>query len=117
MISEKDTICAIATGTGSAGIGIVRLSGPDSIGIADRMFRGKRRLSEMNTYTAAYGQLVKVNGPSEGEALDEVIALVMRAPHTYTTEDVVELSCHGGPLVLHRVLEEALKAEEEGKEL
>ncbi len=110
MISEKDTICAIATGTGSAGIGIVRLSGPDSIGIADRMFRGKRRLSEMNTYTAAYGQLVKVNGPSEGEALDEVIALVMRAPHTYTTEDVVELSCHGGPLVLHRVLEEALKA-------
>lgn len=146
MISEKDTICAIATGTGSAGIGIVRLSGPDSIGIAGKLFRGKRKLSELKSYTAAYGHLVRPvdigsgenvklvpntegmihenpyakeeNGEIPGanseigessddreEILDEVIALVMRAPHTYTTEDVVEFSCHGGPLVMRRVLD------------
>ena len=108
MISEKDTICAIATGTGSAGIGIVRLSGPEAIGIAGKLFRGKRRLSELKSYTAAYGHLVRPAGigrEENEEILDEVIALVMRAPHTYTTEDVVELSCHGGPLVMRRVLD------------
>ena len=125
MQAEKDTICAIATGTGGAGIGIVRISGPSAIPVADRLFRGKRRLSEMKSYTAAYGHLCRVaeSGAKEGsarnddamalcqaEVLDEVIALVMRAPHTYTTEDVVELSCHGGPLVLNRVLEELLTA-------
>ena len=106
MIQEKDTICAIATAVGSAGIGTVRLSGPEAVAIADRLFSGKKRLSEMNTYTAAYGQLAD----EEGRVLDEVIALVMLAPHTYTTENVVELSCHGGPLVLRRVLEAAVRA-------
>ena len=149
MQYEKDTICAIATGTGSAGIGIVRLSGPSAIEIADRLFRGKRRLADLKSYTAAYGQLFRVapmgeakdvdhvsmgevsdvdhvqmnevknahdtsvgdvRDSSKEEVLDEVIALVMRAPHTYTTEDVVELSCHGGPLVMHRVLEELVAA-------
>ena len=134
MISDKDTICAIATGTGSAGIGIVRLSGPEAIPIAERLFRGKRRISELNSYTAAYGHLVRgcdrkgsigrdgsgeplsgdaglsVSKDRQEEVLDEVIALVMRAPHTYTTEDVVELSCHGGPLVLNRVLQELTAA-------
>lgn len=106
MNLNKDTICAIATGTGGAGIGIVRISGPDAIDIADRLFRGKRKLSELRTYTAAYGQLIRsVSDQGEEEYLDEVIALVMRGPRTYTTEDVVEFSCHGGHLVLRRVLE------------
>ena len=107
MQYEKDTICAIATGTGGAGIGIVRLSGPSAIEIADRLFRGKRKLAELKSYTAAYGHLCRM---AQEEILDEVIALVMRAPHTYTTEDVVEFSCHGGPLVMHRVLEELTAA-------
>ena len=107
MNAERDTICAIATGTGNAGIGIVRLSGPESVEIADRLFRGKRRLSDLATYTAAFGRLVS---PQEERPIDEVIALVMRAPRTYTTEDVVELSCHGGSLVLRRVLEALVKA-------
>ena len=143
MITEKDTICAIATGTGSAGIGIVRISGPDAISVAEKLFRGKRRLSELKTYTAAYGHLIRYGAAenerrmagepsdaetakksaveienkdgarcvgSEEEILDEVIALVMRAPHTFTTEDVVELSCHGGPLVQRRVLEALVAA-------
>ncbi len=109
MNAERDTICAIATGTGTAGIGIVRLSGPESVEIAERLFRGKRKLSELATFTAAFGQLV-VPGDAGEQPLDEVIALVMRAPHTYTTEDVVELSCHGGSLVLRRVLDALVKA-------
>ncbi len=108
MISEKDTICAIATGTGSAGIGIVRISGPDAVGIADRMFRGMRRLTELKSYTAAFGKLVRLADTEE--VLDEAIALVMRGPHSYTTEDVVEFSCHGGMLVLRRVLDELVQA-------
>ncbi len=109
MNSENDTICAIATGTGSAGIGIVRLSGPESVAIADGLFRGKRRIRDLKSYTAAYGQLVRQTEGKE-ELLDEVVVLVMRAPHTYTTEDVVELSCHGGPLVLKRVLSAVMQA-------
>ena len=117
MTGEKDTICAIATGSGNAGIGIVRLSGPSAIDIADRLFYGKKKLRELKSYTAAYGHLyspedtaaAEAEKPS-GEPLDEVIALVMRAPHTYTTEDVVELSCHGGALVMRRVQEELLSA-------
>ena len=105
--AEKETICAIATGTGNAGIGIVRLSGPDAIPIAERLFRGRKKLSELKTYTAAYGHLVR---SEKEEILDEAVALVMRAPHSYTTEDVVEFSCHGGALTLRRVLEELVLA-------
>ena len=108
---NNETICAISSGTGSSGIGIVRLSGPLAVEIGERLFRGKRRLKELKSYTAAYGHLVACMPEERNTSvLDEVIALVMRAPHTYTTEDVVEFSCHGGPLVLHRVLEELIKA-------
>jgi len=108
---NNETICAISSGTGSAGIGIVRLSGPSAVEIGDRLFRGKRKLKELKSYTAAYGHLIACMPEEENTSvLDEVIALVMRAPHTYTTEDVVEFSCHGGPLVLRRVLEELLRA-------
>ena len=71
MNLNKDTICAIATGTGGAGIGIVRISGPEAIDIADRLFRGKRKLSELRTYTAAYGQLIRsVSDQGEEEYLE-----------------------------------------------
>ncbi len=97
---NDDTICAIATGMGQSAIGIIRISGPRAIETADKMFRGRQRLLDMPSFTAAFGYIY------DGEKrLDEVIALVMRGPHTYTTEDTVELDCHGGPLVMKRIME------------
>ncbi len=98
-----DTIAAIATGMGSSGIGIIRISGDKAIEIADKIFvpkNDKKKISMMKSYTAAYGHICY-----EGEMYDEAVALVMKAPHTYTTEDVVELDCHGGITVLKRILD------------
>ena len=105
-MEEKDTIAAIATGMGNSGIGIIRISGTDAIGVADRVFRGKKKASAMETYTAAFGHVVDENE----NVIDETIMLVMKGPHTYTTEDTVELDCHGGSFVLKRVLERVLAA-------
>ncbi len=99
-MKDSDTICAIATGMGQSAIGIIRISGEDAIEKADKIFRGKRRLSELQSFTASFGSIYDGD-----KKLDEVIALVMRGPHTYTTEDTVELDCHGGPLVMKRVTE------------
>ncbi|MBC7332415.1 MAG: tRNA uridine-5-carboxymethylaminomethyl(34) synthesis GTPase MnmE [Synergistetes bacterium] len=105
---EGDTIAAIATPWGEGGIAIVRLSGPQSIEIVERLFRGKRKsLRDMKTYTMAYGHIID---PSNGEEVDEVIVSVMRAPYSYTREDVVEINCHGGTLIASRVLELVLSA-------
>ncbi len=99
----KDTIAAIATGMGNSGIGIIRISGDEALSIADKLFIPKNRakfIASMETYTAAYGTICY-----EGEIYDEAIALVMRAPGTYTAEDVVELDCHGGITVLKRIFD------------
>lgn len=105
---EGDTIAAIATPWGEGGIAIVRLSGPQAIEIAERIFRGKRKNPRsMSTYTMAYGYVVD---PSTGEEVDEVIVSLMRAPYSYTKEDVVEINCHGGTLVASKVLELVLAA-------
>ncbi|SEF67899.1 tRNA modification GTPase [Eubacterium ruminantium] len=103
-MSVKDTICAIATGgMGGSGIGIIRVSGEDAISICDKVFKGKKRISEMETYTAAFGNIV--NRRAGDQVVDEAIALVMKAPHSYTTEDTVELDCHGNAFLLQKVLE------------
>ena len=101
----RETICAIATGMGNSGIGIIRLSGKDAIPIADKVFRGRKRIADMPSYTAAYGNIVL----ESGQVLDEAVVLVMRAPHTYTTEDTVEIDCHGGSILLKKVLELLLR--------
>jgi len=97
-----DTIAAISTPVGEGGIGIVRLSGKDVLEIADKIFFAKGRLkpSEFKSYTTHYG-LIK----NEGEVIDEVILTVMRAPRSYTKEDVVEINCHGGIVALRDVLD------------
>ncbi len=103
----KDTIAAIATGMGNSGIGIIRISGDEAINIANKIFtpkNSKKNLSTMETYTAAYG-LVQY----DGEIFDEAIALVMKAPGTYTAENVVELDCHGGITTLKRILDLVIK--------
>lgn len=97
---QNDTIAAISTALGIGGIGIVRLSGPEALQIADGLFRGKRKPSEVRDRALLYGWVVE-----DGEEIDEVLVSVMRGPRSYTTEDVVEFNCHGGGLVVRRVLE------------
>lgn len=100
-----DTIAAIATPMSESGIGIVRLSGEDAIEIADKIFCGRRPLKEEKTYTIHYGHVVE-----DGEVIDEVLVMLMRAPKSFTGEDTVEFDCHGGVLVVQRVLEALLRA-------
>jgi len=103
-----DTICAIATGMGNAGIGIIRISGSEAINIASKVFKpanDKKVVKTMKSYTAAFG------GVYDGDnMIDEGILLLMKGPHTYTCEDVCELQCHGGVHVLKEVLETVIKA-------
>jgi tRNA modification GTPase len=102
-----DTIAAISTPPGRSGIGIVRLSGPDALRIADGVFRPASDApppSEQATFSTRYGRVYEGDEP-----IDEVILTVMRAPRTYTTQDVVEINCHGGIVPLRRVLELVLR--------
>jgi tRNA modification GTPase len=103
--SENDTIVAIATPHGESGIGIVRISGPLSEKVATRLFRPKKKLSRLKSHHLYYGEIID---PANGRRLDEVLLTLMRKPKTYTREDVLEINCHGGYLVLRRVLEVVL---------
>ncbi len=98
-----DTICAIATAPGEAAIGVVRLSGPGAIAAADRLLRlaSGRPLKALDDRRVAFGHAVD---PADGCVIDEALVTVMRAPNSYTREDVVEISCHGGPHVLKRIV-------------
>ncbi|MDR2752926.1 MAG: tRNA uridine-5-carboxymethylaminomethyl(34) synthesis GTPase MnmE [Oscillospiraceae bacterium] len=109
--STGDTICAIATANAPAGIGIVRISGPTAIIIAKTLFLPKKPLdwSHLRGYTMTYGQIGQT-GRAGNESIDETICLVFLSPRSYTGEDVVELQCHGGLLVLRRVLDAVLAA-------
>lgn len=106
---KLDTIAAIATPPGEGGLSVVRLSGPDALDIASRIFRpaNGRAIPSMPGYTACYGRIHAPRGASD---IDEGILLVFRAPHSYTGEDVAELSCHGGRYVTQHVLRAALDA-------
>jgi tRNA modification GTPase len=104
-----ETIAAIATPLGEGGLAVVRLSGPEALAVADRVFQPARTSSgppsHALTHTLHYGHIVR-----EGRVVDEVLLAVMRAPHTYTREHVVEISCHGGVLVARAVLETVLES-------
>lgn len=105
----EHTIAAISTSTmSSGGISIVRMSGKDAIETADKIFVSKngKKLSEASSHTVHYGNIID----EDGNIIDEVLVIVMRAPNTYTREDVVEIDCHGGILVTRKVLEAAIKA-------
>jgi tRNA modification GTPase len=99
-----DTIVAIATPPGRGGIGVVRLSGSDARKIASPMLR---LAHELEAGRAHFGELID---PSTGERIDEVVVTYFAKPHSYTTDDVVEISCHGSPVVLQHVVETAMKA-------
>lgn len=100
MHTTDDTIAAIATAPGAAGLAVVRVSGRDAIAIADAAFEGMAPLASAAGNTLHHGWALD----AEGERLDEVVAAVFRAPRSYTREDVVELSCHGGRIPAGRVL-------------
>jgi tRNA modification GTPase len=103
---KEDTIVAISTPPGIGGIGIVRMSGPLSIEIASKIFlhqgKIKKKPHQFRSHQIYYGTIIK---PGEGTLLDEVLLTVMRKPKTYTREDIVEINCHGGYLVVNKVLE------------
>lgn len=104
---KTDTIAAIATAMSNSGIGIVRISGDEALEVADRIFvskKGNKKVSEMASHTIHYGYV------KDGEDIvDEVMLLIMKAPNSYTTEDTIEIDCHGGVLVMQKILETVLK--------
>ncbi len=110
---RKETIAAISTGMTNSGIGIVRISGEEAVLVADRIYRGKKKLCEVKSHTINYGYIVdreisSAEKKSE-EVIDEVLVTVMKAPGTFTGEDTVEINCHGGTFVVKKVLELVLK--------
>src|SRR5699024_1032766 len=100
-IMEGDTIAAISTPVGEGAISIVRLSGPQALEITNKIFSGKN-LYEVPSHTLHYGKIVD---PQYDEIVDEVIVSVMRAPKTFTVEDVVEINGHGGMIAVKRILQ------------
>ena len=127
---KTDTIAAIATGMNPSGISIIRVSGDDAVSIVDKIFIGKDKkhhLKNAKTHTIHYGYILnhpydiadqKTDDPADSiqmqsdlyEIIDEVLVSVMLSPNSYTTEDVVEINCHGGIAITNRVLDEVLKA-------
>lgn len=103
---KTDTIAAIATTMTNSGIGIIRISGEDAFTVIDRIYQsknGKKKLSEEKSHTVHYGYIV--DDTKENKIIDEVMVLIMRAPNTYTREDTVEIDCHGGVLVMQKILD------------
>ena len=106
-----DTIAALATPPGVGALGIIRLSGPDALAIADLVFRGRKKLADAKGYTVHFGEIISGNeggisgNPDSVRVVDEVLATIFRAPRSFTGEDAVEFSAHGSPFVLGQILE------------
>jgi tRNA modification GTPase len=98
----KDTIAAISTPLGEGGISVIRVSGDEAVPFVERVFRSKTKLSDAQTHTIHYGYIVE---PASSERLEEVLVTVMKAPRSFTTEDVVEVNCHGGIVSVKKVLD------------
>ncbi|WP_278926657.1 tRNA uridine-5-carboxymethylaminomethyl(34) synthesis GTPase MnmE [Staphylococcus auricularis] len=99
---DLDTITSISTPMGEGAIGIVRMSGEDAIDIADKLYKGKQMLKDVASHTINYGHIID---PETNETVEEVMVSVLRAPKTFTRENIVEINCHGGILTINRVLE------------
>lgn len=103
-INKMSTICAISTPEGSGGIAVIRVSGPTAITMVDKLFCGRKSLTEAKAYTVHYGEIVNtINGKQE--ILDQVLVSVFRAPHSFTGEDVVEIACHGSRYIQQTLLQ------------
>lgn len=103
----KETIAAIATGMTNSGIGIIRISGPETISIMDKLFvplKKKKKLCDSKSHTIHYGNII-----FENEVIDEVLVMIMKGPNSYTKEDIIEVNCHGGIFVMRKILDAVLK--------
>ena len=103
----ETTIAAISTAMSASGIGIIRISGENAMDVISRIYRskgGKKKIKEVPTHTIHYGYIYDDN-----EMVDEVMVLLMKAPHSYTKEDTVEIDCHGGVYVMKKILETVIK--------
>lgn len=101
-IMLSDTIAAVSTALGEGGIAIIRVSGPEAISQVAPLFRSRISLNEVESHTVHYGHIVS---PSDGDNIEEVLVTVMKAPRSFTTEDVVEISAHGGVISVRRVMD------------
>ncbi|MCP1103111.1 tRNA modification GTPase [Aequitasia blattaphilus] len=101
---ENRTIAAISTAVSPSGIGIVRMSGNQSIEIADKVFKGKKSLHESKSHRIHYGHIYE-----ENQMVDEVLVMLMKGPHSFTKEDTVEINCHGGVFIVKKVLDLLIK--------
>lgn len=102
-VLSEDTITAISTPIGEGGIGIVRISGPEALKILKKIFQRKRKVAEkLESHRLYYGKIIN---PETKEEIDEVLVSYMKAPHTYTKENIVEINAHGGPVPLQKILE------------
>ena len=99
---DFDTITSISTPMGEGAIGIVRLSGSQAVEIGDKLYKGKKPLAEVDSHTINYGHIID---PETNETVEEVMISVLRAPKTFTREDIIEINCHGGILTINRILE------------
>ncbi|WP_106588648.1 tRNA uridine-5-carboxymethylaminomethyl(34) synthesis GTPase MnmE [Salsuginibacillus halophilus] len=104
---EFDTIAAISTPAGEGAIAIVRLSGSDAVTIGDQVFQGKTTLAQADTHTINYGHLIE---PETSDVVEEVMVSVLRAPKTFTKEDIIEINCHGGVVSVNKVLDLVLSS-------
>ena len=104
---DEDTIVALATKAGEAAINIIKISGKDSLDIVNNLFVSKSRIkiNQLKTYTMVYGHLVD----EDGEIIDEAVVSVMKAPKSYTREDVVEINCHGGVASVNKIMDLVIK--------
>ena len=102
LTMDFDTITSISTPMGEGAIGIVRLSGPQAVEIGDKLYKGKKPLAEVDSHTINYGHIID---PETNETVEEVMISVLRAPKTFTREDIIEINCHGGILTINRILE------------
>lgn len=103
-----DTIAAVSTPLGEGGIAVIRVSGEGALSEVEKLFRSKVKLTEAETHTIHYGHIVD---PKTGERVEEVLVNVMRAPRSFTTEDVVEINTHGGMISIRKVMDLLLEQE------
>lgn len=111
MIPTNDTICALATAPGVAGLAVIRVSGPEAFAVVDSLFKSSTKISDAASHSIIYGKLREApsNG-AEGDTLDTVTCSVFRSPNSYTGEDVVEIGCHGGMVIPGLILEQLYAA-------
>ena len=105
-MASPDTIAAISTPPGIGGIAVIRLSGTHALEIAGKIFKGKQSPRDVDTHRIIYGRIVDL----DGDEIDEVLVSILHAPHTYTGEDVAEISCHGGFVAAQRILGACINA-------